>query len=86
MFTDGVPDDKAAVAEVIKRQSNKQAADDECTILFVQVGYDAAAAAYLQQLDDNLKGAKWDIVDVKTMQEAEKFATTAELIVAAING
>jgi Mg-chelatase subunit ChlD len=39
--TDGVPDDKAAVEAVITKQANSQAADDECTVLFVQVGNDA---------------------------------------------
>lgn len=85
VFTDGVPDDKAAVANVIKAQANKQQADDECTILFVQVGDDAAATAYLRELDDNLRGAKFDIVDAKTLSEAEQFATTAELVIHAIN-
>jgi Mg-chelatase subunit ChlD len=85
VFTDGVPDDGAAAAEVIKRQANSQETDDACTVLFVQVGRDAAATRYLRSLDDDLKGAKFDIVDAKTMDEAEKFASTAELIVAAIN-
>lgn len=85
VFTDGVPDDQEAAANVIRQQSNKQNADDECTILFVQVGHDRGAANYLKGLDDNLKGAKFDIVDAKTIDEAEKFATTADLIVAAIN-
>ena len=85
VFTDGVPDDKDAAARVIRDQSNKQAADDECTILFVQVGYDADATRYLKKLDDELTGCKFDIVDAKTIDEAEKFATTADLVVAAIN-
>lgn len=85
VFTDGVPDDKAAAAKVIRDQSNKQASDDDCTFLFVQVGYDKDASAYLKMLDDDLKGAKFDIVDAKTIDEAEKFATTAELILAAID-
>ncbi len=84
VFTDGVPDDGAAAAEVIKKQANSQDTDDACTVLFVQVGRDAGAAAYLKKLDDSLTGAKFDIVDAKTMEEAEKFATTAELIAAAI--
>ena len=84
-FTDGVPDDKEKAAAVIKRQANSQETDDACTILFVQVGYDAGAAKYLKMLDDDLVGAKFDIVDAKTMAEAEKFASTAELIVHAIN-
>ncbi len=85
VFTDGEPDDKAAAAKVIINQANSQATDDACTILFVQVGRDAGATAYLRQLDDNLTAAKFDIVDAKTMDEAEKFATTAELVIAAIN-
>lgn len=85
VFTDGTPDDEVAAAKVIRDQANKQTADDECTVLFVQVGRDAAAAKYLQGLDDNLKGAKFDIVDTKTLDEAEKFSSIAELVIAAIN-
>lgn len=85
VFTDGVPDDKDAAAKVIRDQSNKQETDDACTILFIQVGYDSGATSYLKMLDDNLKGAKFDIVDAKTIEEAEKFASTAELIIEAIN-
>ena len=33
----------------------------------------------------DLTGAKFDIVDAKTMDEAEAFATTADLVIAAIN-
>lgn len=83
VFTDGVPDDAAAAAKVIVDQANKQTADDECTILFVQIGRDAAATAYLKKLDDGLT-AKFDIVDAKTIEEAEKFPTTADLVLAAI--
>lgn len=85
VFTDGVPDDKAAAAKVIIDQANSQETDDACTILFVQVGDDAGAAAYLKSLDDDLTSAKFDIVDAKTMAEADQFATTAELIAHAIN-
>lgn len=85
VFTDGVPDDKDAAAKVIVDAANRQETDDALTILFVQVGSDAAATAYLRGLDDNLKGAKFDIVDAKTVTEAEAFATTAELVIAAIN-
>lgn len=85
VFTDGVPDDQARAAQVIRAAANRQETDDSLTILFVQVGYDAAATKYLQTLDDGLTGAKFDIVDAKTMAEAEKFATTADLVVHAIN-
>ena len=86
IFTDGVPDDEEAAAKVIRDASNKQDKDEDLTFLFVQVGRDAAATRYLQNLDDNLKGAKFDIVDTKTMAEAEAFATTTDLILAAIDG
>lgn len=85
VFTDGVPDDQQAAARVLVNAANKQETDDSLTVLFVQVGRDAQATAYLRNLDDNLKGAKFDIVDAKTMAEAEAFASTAELIAAAID-
>lgn len=85
VFTDGVPDDRAAAAKVIIEASNKQDSDDALTFLFVQVGNDASAASYLKSLDDDLSAAKFDIVDAKTLLEAEAFATTAELVIAAIN-
>ena len=85
VFTDGVPDDGPRAAEVIKRAANQLSKDDELTFLFIQVGDDAAATKYLKSLDDDLKGAKFDIVDAKTIEEAEKFATTAELLINAIN-
>lgn len=85
VFTDGVPDDKEAAARVIREASNRQETDDALTILFVQVGHDADASRYLKALDDDLKGCKFDIVDAKTIDEAEKFSSTADLILAAIN-
>lgn len=85
VFTDGVPDDRAAAAKVIADASHKQETDDALTFLFVQVGGDAGAAAYLKSLDDDLKGAKFDIVDAKTQAEADAFATTGELVLATIN-
>lgn len=84
VFTDGVPNDKAAAAKVIIEQSNKQETDDALTVLFIQVGHDAPAAAFLKSLDDDLKGAKFDIVDAKTQAEADGFASITDLILAAI--
>lgn len=85
VFTDGVPDDRAAAADVIRKASHAQDTDDALTILFVQVGDDANATKYLKSLDDDLKGCKFDIVDAKTVAEADAFATTADLVLAAIN-
>jgi Mg-chelatase subunit ChlD len=86
VFTDGVPDDKAAAADVIRNAANAQETDDALTILFVQVGDAREATSYLQELDDNLKGAKFDIVDAKTVDEVDAFASTTDLILAAIDG
>jgi Mg-chelatase subunit ChlD len=86
VFTDGVPDDRAAAAKVIADASHKQETDDALTILFIQVGSDASATAYLKSLDDDLKSAKFDIVDAKTQAEADAFTSTGELVIAAING
>lgn len=85
VFTDGIPDDQAAAANVIRKQANAQETDDALTILFVQVGKDPGATHYLKHLDDDLTGCKFDIVDAKTTDEAEAFATTADLIIAAID-
>lgn len=85
VFTDGVPDDQAAAAKVIIDQSQLQETDDALTVLFVQVGDDAAATAYLRKLDDGLTGAKFDIVDAKTQAEADQFPSTVDLILAAID-
>lgn len=84
VFTDGVPDDEKAAAKVIIEAANRQETDDALTILFVQVGDDASATKYLRSLDDDLSGAKFDIVDAKTVAEADQFATTADLVMAAI--
>lgn len=86
VFTDGVPDDKSAAARVIVDQANSQLTDDECTFIFVQVGHDAAATAYLHSLDDGMIGAKFDIVDALTIDEAEEYPSIVELVCAAIKG
>lgn len=86
VITDGVPDDKAAAAKVIVDTSKTLETDDQLTFLFVQVGDDAGATSYLKALDDDLSDAKFDIVDVKTVQEVDSFPSTAELILAAIAG
>lgn len=86
VLTDGVPDDRAKAAQVIVDASNSLTQDDELTILFIQVGDDAGATQYLQGLDDNLTGAKFDIVDTKTVNEVDRFASVTDLILAAIDG
>jgi len=71
VFTDGVPDDKAAAIAQIERIADKQEADENFTILFVQIGDDQDAAKFLTKLDDDLN-CKFDIVDAITAVEADK--------------
>lgn len=84
VFTDGVPDDRVAAAHVLREASQCVTKDDELTILFVQVGRDQAATSYLNSLDNDLKGAPFDIVDTRTIEEADKYPNTTALILAAI--
>ncbi len=85
VFTDGVPDEKEDVTNVIIQAANARESDDSLTILFVQVGDDHAATAYLKTLDDELKNAKFDIVDTKTVHEVDAFPSTMDLILATIS-
>lgn len=70
--TDGEPSDPRAVEQEIIALSKKLDRDEEFGISFVQVGSDKRATAYLKSLDDDLvsKGAKFDIVDTLTFDEA----------------
>lgn len=86
VITDGEPNNRQAVKDVIIKQANSQNADGDLTVLFIQIGDDAAAGAFLTQLDDDLVGAKFDIVDKKTQAEADAYPTLAALIEDAING
>lgn len=88
VITDGEPNDKQAVARVIKEVTTQMDADPELAVSFLQVGKDAAAKSFLQYLDDGLEkeGAKFDIVDTKTFDEIEeKGMTMAEVLTAAID-
>lgn len=85
VFTDGEPNDKDALKQVIIKQANSQETDDQCTVLFILVGsgYDKK---YWSGLDDELTSAKFDIVDVKTLSEMEEFPSVVAAIEAAIVG
>jgi hypothetical protein len=69
VVTDGEPDSPASVKSEIEKFTHKLDRDEEYGILFVQVGNDAGATSYLKTLDDNLSGAKFDIVDTLTAEE-----------------
>lgn len=52
VITDGEPNNRQAVKDVLIKQANSQNADGDLTVLFIQIGDDAAAGAFLTQLDD----------------------------------
>lgn len=84
VFTDGEPDDKQKVIDTIRDAANSAEEDDSLNFLFIQVGRDAQATKFLQQLDQSIPGAKRDIVKSITIEDAEKYDSTADLIVDAL--
>ncbi|NJO80874.1 MAG: VWA domain-containing protein [Cyanobacteria bacterium RM1_2_2] len=86
VITDGEPDDRKAVMEVIVNASRKMDRDEELGISIIQVGSDASATKFLKALDDQLEGvgAKFDICDTVTIDEMEEL-TIAEVLMKAIN-
>lgn len=71
VVTDGEPDDRKAVMEVIINASRKMEQDEELAISFIQVGSDAGATRFLKALDEQLEGvgAKFDICDTVTIDD-----------------
>lgn len=70
--TDGAPSDQEAVKKAIIDITLDVADEREFCISFLTVGkIDDALKSFLTALDDDLKGAKYDIVDVKTLEEID---------------
>jgi uncharacterized protein YegL len=71
IVTDGEPDDRRAVMEVIINATRQMDRDEELALSFVQVGNDAAATQFLKALDEQLQGvgAKFDICDTITLDD-----------------
>ncbi len=84
VLTDGETDSQEEVKKSIINAANKLDRDEEMGIQFVQVGDDANAARFLNDLDDNLKGAKFDIVNSLSREEAEGY-TIEQLLWLALN-
>lgn len=84
VITDGVPDDEDGVAKAIVKFSKSLDHDDEAGISFLQVGSDSHATAYLKRLDDHLEkeGAKFDIVNSKTIDALENVSLVDAMIAA----
>lgn len=86
VYTDGQPDDPQGAMQSIIDFTKKLEADADAAVQFIQVGNDPTAAAYLQKLDDDLQGmgAKFDIVNTLTCEQADKL-TIEELCYQAFN-
>lgn len=71
VITDGEPDDRRAVMEVVVNASRQMERDEELALSFIQVGSDAGASRFLKALDDDLQGvgAKFDICDTLTIDD-----------------
>lgn len=70
--TDGSPSDRTAVQKAIVDITNDVKDEREFNISFLTVGQiDASLRAFLTSLDDDLKGAKYDIVDVKELESVD---------------
>lgn len=71
VVTDGEPDSQSDVEKAIKNASNKIEKDKDIGVQFIQIGDDAGATKFLRHLDDDIPGAKFDIVNTLSREEAE---------------
>jgi hypothetical protein len=73
VITDGEPDDRKAVFEIIISATRQMEKDEELAISMIQVGSDPQATKFLKALDDQLQsvGAKFDICDTVTLDDLE---------------
>jgi hypothetical protein len=71
VVTDGEPDSKSNVIQVLVSGINQLSSDKELGITFMQVGCNEQAADFLHELQDCLteKGAKYNIVDCITHRD-----------------
>lgn len=87
VITDGEPDDRMSVIDVIVKASHQIERDEELAISFIQVGSDPKVTRFLTSLDNQLQdiGAKFDIVDTVKMDEMENMTLTEVLLNAIID-
>lgn len=51
---------------MIRDAANRISRDEDLSVSFIQIGHDSSATRFLQNLDDNLQGCRFDIVDAET--------------------
>lgn len=72
IFTDGEPGDQEAVLKTIADITHNVQDEREFNIAFITVGQRGPGLqAFLTKLDDAVPGAKYDIVDVKALEEVD---------------
>lgn len=71
IITDGEPNDEKALRKTLITAANEATKEDDLSVVFLQVGEDNEAGAYLEDLDLNLtqEGAKFHIVHAVTFEE-----------------
>jgi len=76
VITDGEPDDRKAVFEVIINATRQMDRDEELAVSLIQVGSEPQATKFLKALDDQLQsvGAKFDICDTVTLDDLEEMS------------
>ena len=86
VVTDGEPDDRKAVMEVLISASRQMERDEELAISMIQIGSDPQATKFLKALDEQLQGvgAKFDICDTITLDDLEDMSL-ADVLLNAIN-
>lgn len=78
LFTDGEPNDRAAVKKAIVTISKELKDEHEFAISFITVGkIEPKLQEFLTELDDDLKDAPHDIVDVKRIEDVDFVAACA---------
>jgi hypothetical protein len=82
MITDGLPDRPMALKETIIAATKQMNEPDQLAITFLQVGSDAKATRYLQELDECLvsRSAAHDIVKSKPFAEINQVGLVSALL------
>jgi uncharacterized protein with von Willebrand factor type A (vWA) domain len=82
VVTDGEPDDRRSVIDIIIETTRRLERDEELAISFIQVGSDSGATKFLKALDDQLQdvGAKFDICDTITMDDMSEMSLSEVLM------
>jgi len=73
VVTDGEPNDRWSVVDVIVKASQQMQQEQELAISFIQVGSDPKATRFLKSLDEQLEsiGAKFDICVTVTLEDMD---------------